>query len=183
MKFFAAIVPPVQFSMMVSDFQKRYPENRQPGIVEPHITVKTPDGLTDDLSWLVPLREECRKVQPFEVSILQPETFDTSVLYLGIESGKITDLHRSLVECVKPTPAEIRENFELERYEPHLTLAISDDLMTPDLLEKIKKEAESEFTGVFRFNAMFARIFRENPDGSYIQYEDIPFGTAPPSAP
>ena len=176
MKFFIDLVPPVQFSEKVTVFQKRHKENKLPAIVEPHITLKMQDKLTEDLEWLPSVRETIASFYPFKVRISGPDTFGKSVLYLRIESEMILQLHKALVKLFNPSKEEIKENFELDYFTPHLTLAIVDETLTEELLDQLRLEAEDKFTESFEFNAMFVRVSRENPDGSYSPYEDIPLG-------
>ena len=48
MEYFIAITPPKEQGEEIRQFQKRWPGNRLPDLVEPHITVKSQGGLGDN---------------------------------------------------------------------------------------------------------------------------------------
>jgi hypothetical protein len=52
MQYFVGVVPPEEYLKRVVAFQKRWTTNRLPEVVEPHMTVKAQDGLTEDMNWL-----------------------------------------------------------------------------------------------------------------------------------
>ncbi|MHB1493618.1 MAG: 2'-5' RNA ligase family protein [Thermoplasmataceae archaeon] len=78
-----------------------------------------------DLAWFKSVKKVCRSFCPFDVEIEVPDTFRTSVLFPKISSPKTLDLHRELAGLFDSSPAEILENFELDYYKPHISLAIA----------------------------------------------------------
>ena len=174
-RYFIAVMPPAAFSSKIVAFQKMHPENRLAVEVEPHITVKAPNGLGDDLEWLKSVKRVCRSFCPFDVEIEGPDTFGTSVLFLKVSSPGILELHRELAGLFVSSPAEIPENFELDYYTPHISLAIAGNGLSGELLEMIKMEADSQFTSPLEFKANYARITKIDDRGKYSKFEDIFF--------
>ena len=174
-RYFIAVIPPVAFSSKIVTFQNMHPENWLAGEVEPHITVKAPNGLGDDLEWLESVKMVCRSFCPFDVKIEEPDTFGTYVLFLKIYSPGILELHRKLAGLFDSSSAEILENFELDYYTPHISLSIAGNGLSEELLEMIKKEANSQFTSPLEFKANYARITRIDDGGRYSMFEDILF--------
>jgi 2'-5' RNA ligase len=174
-RYFIAVIPPAAYSSRIVAFQKTHPENWLVGEVEPHITVKAPNGLSDDLEWLKPVKRVCGSFYPFTVKISEPESFGKSVLFLKISSPGILELHRKLAGLFDPSPAEILENFELDYYIPHISLAIVANGLSEELIDIVRKEANSQFTLPLEFKANFARITRIDDRGKYCKFEDIPF--------
>lgn len=173
--YYIAIIPPFAYSEKIVEFQKMHPENWLVGKVEPHITVKAGNGLVDDLGWLRAVRRVCKSSYPFNVKVERPDTFGSSVLFLNVSSPGILELHRKLVGLFKPSQAEILENFELDYYTPHISLAIAQYDLSEKLLETIRREADSQFTSPLGFKATFARITMISDRDKYIKFEDIPF--------
>lgn len=52
MKYFIGISLPKETMERVFSFQKSFANNKLPEILEPHITTKTKNGLTEDYAWL-----------------------------------------------------------------------------------------------------------------------------------
>jgi hypothetical protein len=48
--------------------------------------------------------------------------FGESVLFLSVESNKMTELHRKIVDAISPGKELIKRYMELDDYTPHLTL-------------------------------------------------------------
>lgn len=168
MEIFIVIVPPQEYADRIAAFQRRF-QCGDP-LVGPHITVKAQCGLTQDLDWLPNVEKVCRSFPRFEMALGQPEMFFTNVLYLSINSPKIFDLHRQLVEAVGPTPEQIESYFELEAYVPHLTLG----MLRPDL-EEIRQSAEAELPAFAAFPVEFIRIYaQQETDGAFAILRDIP---------
>jgi 2'-5' RNA ligase len=143
MQYFIGIVPPEDYLQRVVTFQKRWTTNRLPEIVEPHITIKAQDGLTEDINWLPKFKEICTSFPQFELSLAAPSSFGQAVVYLGVESNPIFELHRLLVHAVSPSAEEIEKNRELDHYVPHLTLGQTFWGMTPSELTHMKSDASS----------------------------------------
>jgi 2'-5' RNA ligase len=87
----------------------------------PHVTLKSPLGLGDDLAWLAPAREAVRGVGALHVRLGPVRSFDTRVLYLAVTCKGIEQLHeRLLAACLS---SDVRE--EDRPYVAHLTLSRS----------------------------------------------------------
>jgi 2'-5' RNA ligase len=143
MEYFIAITPPKEQGEEIRQFQKRWPSNRLPDLVEPHITVKSQAGLSDDEIWLGSVKAMCESFPIFGVSIKSVNSFGASVVYLGIESKKIKELHSKIVRAVSPDPEASMKYFELDLYEPHLTLGAKEYGMSEIELSEMKKIANN----------------------------------------
>ena len=77
------------------------------------------------------------------MSIKSVNCFGASVVYLGVESKKIKELHSRIVRAVSPDPETSRKYFELALYEPHLTLGAKEYGMSEIELSEMKKLANN----------------------------------------
>jgi 2'-5' RNA ligase len=77
----------------------------------------------------------------FQLSLAEPASFGSSVVYLTVQSKEIFELHRRLVDAVAPSPELIKRYFELDKYTPHLTLGQTEWGMDETELQEMKSEA------------------------------------------
>ena len=89
----------------------------------PHVTLKSPHGLTPDLDWLSAVRDVAARASPLTLRLGSPGTFDGRVLYLAVEGERLAELHDSLVSAVARLHAS---GDEAERpFVAHLTLKVA----------------------------------------------------------
>ncbi|WP_344478502.1 2'-5' RNA ligase family protein [Kineococcus aurantiacus] len=103
--------------------------------VGPHITVKAQAGL-DDLSrpqWLPRVQQALAGFGPFTVQLGVLGTFGEAVAFLEVTSPKVLELHEALMHAVAPPPQEAARFFELDGWQPHLTLRQGLDIDLPAL--------------------------------------------------
>lgn len=122
MQYFIGIIPPDEYKAQIVSFCNRWGSNRLQEIVEPHITVKAQGGLTEDMVWLERIGNACLSVPGFQLSLTEPAMFGTSVVFLGVRSKEIYELHKLLVDTASPSPELIKRYFELDHFHPHLTM-------------------------------------------------------------
>lgn len=91
----------------------------------PHITVKSPEGLTPDLMWLPKVREAAARSKHFSVKIGPPRAFDNRVLYLSVESAGLERLHRSIEEVFPLAKSYLVDSSNDRAFIPHLTLSVA----------------------------------------------------------
>jgi 2'-5' RNA ligase len=91
----------------------------------PHITLKAPDGLTPDLSWLAKARDIAARTPRFDVTIGAPRTFGTRVLYLSVEGSALEHLHRELAKIVSHADGVEHNSSDSRSFTPHLTLSVA----------------------------------------------------------
>ncbi len=173
MHYVIGIVPPSPYRQRISEFQRRWPNNQTPGIVEPHITVKAQGGLTPDLSWIHPVIAACSTFPRFTAAITVPKFFGDAVVYLGIASTSIHALHRRLVNAISPTPEMIARYFELDHYVPHVTLGQTMRGMTALELRDMGYAADEILRPFPTFDVTGVRIYQEI-DGRYEPFRDVP---------
>ena len=175
MPFFIGLPLPPNFARKVLKFQRKYENNSLPGIVEPHITVKAQGGLSEDLEWLSPVRKVIESTISFEVKVGKPNTFAGKAVYLSVQSEGAKLLHRELVISVSPSEDEIAAYYEMDSYVPHVSIAILEDNLDSDTLERIREDASKTFTGSFSFVVESARIYGLTDRGTYVTLGDISF--------
>ena len=144
---------------------------------EPHITIKTKNGLTEDLSWIEKVRPVIESYHKFEVSFTGVDTFRDEVVILRIEPSKeLVGLHKELFRTISPDETDTsRKYFENDRFEPHLTLGMSSWGMNKEELVVMKEAAEKEFPAIPKFEVPFVRIYRQKElDELYEEFLDIP---------
>ena len=98
-EYFIAIAPPKKYGEIITQFQKRWLNNTLPGLVDPHITVKSQAGLKEDEYWIDSIKTICSNFPMFKLSLKGVKSFGKSVVYLGVESNMINALHRKIVEA------------------------------------------------------------------------------------
>lgn len=137
---------PKELEEKILSFQKRYPTNQLPYKYKPHITVKASLGLTDDMEWLMKVKEVCSKTKPFVVKTDSINTFgDFDVVYLNADSPDIKALHKDIVNQFNYSKEEGTKFFELELYNPHISLGVVWDGMSKEELKQLKIDAINEF--------------------------------------
>ncbi|ULL15912.1 2'-5' RNA ligase family protein [Paenibacillus sp. H1-7] len=172
-EFFVGIVPPEPYLKQVVSFQQRWSSNRLPDMVEPHITVKAQGGLTWDMGWLGRCKEVCQAIPPFELAITAPLSFGDEVVFLGVHSSRILELHRQLVHAVSPSIEQLEQYFELDRYVPHMTLGQTHWGMTQSELAAMKSEAGKALSPYPAFTVTHLRVYQLEANHSYVPFEDI----------
>ena len=160
MEYFIAITPPTEQGEEIIRFQKRWPGNRLPDLVEPHITIKSQAGLSDDELWVDSVKGICESFPIFSVSIKSVNCFGTSVVYLGVESKKIKELHSRIVRAISPDPETSRKYFELDLYEPHLTLGAKEYGVSEIELSEMKKLAKNCLHDFQPFVVNLLRVYK-----------------------
>lgn len=161
-EYFIGVVPPQDYLKRIERFQSKW--TTQSG-VEPYITVKAQGGLTQDKQWADQVKEVCKSVKPFIVSLGQPRELGSHILYLSVYSDDLHQLHRRLVHEISPGAELIQQYFELDAYTPHLTLCKVNSGVdslpgsTEQKLEQLKESADKELTPYPVFDVNFIRIY------------------------
>ena len=171
-EYFIAIIPPKGYTEKIIQFQKPRKNNSLPYTVEPHITLKCQAGLENKMTWLDPVKAICRSFSPFKLTMSGVKTFGTSVVYLSIISAEIYELHRKILGAVAPDPELSKKYFELDLYEPHLTLGLSEFGMSGDELMNMKEQAKRHINSFPPFIVKRVVLFELEND-RYQKIEDI----------
>jgi 2'-5' RNA ligase len=173
-QYFIGVVPPEDYKQKIVNFQKRAFNGQVPEIVEPHITVKAQGGLTEDLEWLKRVKEVCAAFPAFHLTIGEPKSFGSAILFLSTQTPEVVDLHKQLVEAIAP-PKEVSEKyFELDLYTAHMTLAQTSWGVSEAYLDELKSEAEQILTPYPTFRVDVIRIYNEYQPGRYQPFLDVP---------
>ena len=178
MPFFIGIVPPEDYKDQIlvfrnkwaKTFRNRWDNNGFRAPVEPHITVKLSNGLTEDMNWLEKVRETCSSFPIFQLTLSEPGTFGTAVTFLSVESKEIYNLHKNLVDAVSPPPELIDSNIELDNFIPHLTLGQTKWGMNEAEIIEMKLAAREALPPFPSFDVTFVRLFDINKN---VPLEDI----------
>ena len=160
MENFIAIVPPKKYGETITQFQRRWSDNTLPDLVDPHITVKSQAGLKEDEYWIDSIKTICSNFPMFNLSLKGVKSFGKSVVYLGVESDRINVLHRKIVEAISPDPENSMRYFELDLYEPHLTLGSKEYGMSEIELSEMKESANNCFLDFQPFIVNSLRIYK-----------------------
>ena len=160
MEYFIAIVPPKKYGETITQFQRRWSDNTMPDFVEPHITVKSQAGLKEDEYWIDSIKTICSNFPMFNLSLKGVKSFGKSVVYLGVESDRINVLHRKIVEAISPNPENSRRYYELDLYEPHLTLGSKEYGMSEIELLEMKESASNCFLKFQPFIVNSLRMYK-----------------------
>ena len=160
MEYFIAITPPKEYGEIITQFQRRWPNNTLPDFVEPHITVKSQAGLNEDEQWIDSIKTICSNFAMFNLSLKGVKSFGKSVVYLGVESNRIRVLHRKIVDMISPNPENSRRYYELDLYVPHLTLGSKEFGMSEVELSEMKKLANDRFHDFHSFIVNSLKIYK-----------------------
>ncbi len=118
--YFIGIEPPADQRSRITDVMR---ELGDPWPV-PHVTLKSPHGLTPDLTWLAGVRDVAARTPRTRVRIGSANTFGDRVLYLAVEGEGLEPLHRSLDEVVRRGLAN-DEVLPERPFVAHLTLIVA----------------------------------------------------------
>ncbi|MFH0873415.1 MAG: 2'-5' RNA ligase family protein [Candidatus Komeilibacteria bacterium] len=175
MKFFIGITPPSDTKEKIIAFQRSFPNNACPDLYEPHITVKAQAGLTENLDWIPRIESVAKTCKRFFLTFAGIGTFDETVVFLQpVASQELIELHRKLVEAINPDAEELNNYFELDRYNPHLSLGGKGWGLHREELMDMKKRGEIELAGIPGFEVTFLRIYRQIlPNGPYEKLLDV----------
>lgn len=174
MEYFIGIAPPTEYGQRIAAFQRRWRANGLPSVVEPHITIKAQGDLDADLVWVDKVRALCSVFPDFPLSIVEARLFGDSVAYLGIESERIFELHRRLVQDIGPSTEFIQRYFEGDLYTPHLTLGQIMWGMTASALENMHHEADNILHLFPVFYVTYVTIYQSVHPDRYEPFQDIP---------
>jgi 2'-5' RNA ligase len=167
-------VPSDEYKMKLIDFQHKWKNNQITDVVEPHITLKAQGGLTQDEKWLSKVKRVCNNFQSFQIKLDKPMFFGDDILYLSATSKDLYKLHKSIVLEISPSNDLIKKYFELDDFEPHMTLAKTNYGLSKKELSDMGKLAEKELSPFPIFEVRFVRVYQEIETNKYIKYLDIP---------
>lgn len=159
-EYFVAITPPEKYLESIIRFQKMWPCNKLPNFAEPHITVKSQAGLSEDEIWIDSIKTVCESFPRFILTMKGIKSFGDAVVYLGIESDRIKELHRKIVESISSDPEIGRRYYELDLYQPHLTLGSKEYGMSEMDLSEMKNLANKYFQDFQTFIVDSLGIFK-----------------------
>jgi 2'-5' RNA ligase len=177
MKYYLAIVPPLVTKERIFDFQKSFPSNKVPLLNEPHITLKSRNGLTEDKAWLAKIMTLIGNYPRFQIHLEGVESFGDEVLFLKpSHSEELLNLHMNIISLLNIDEESRNEFYEGLLYHPHLTLGATDwGGMSKEELEVMKLKAKREFEEIPPFQVDFVRVLHKNGDGDlYKKLLDIP---------
>ena len=141
------------------------------------MTLKAQGGLTPDKKWIENVKNSCKKISPFELSLAKPEYFGDNILYLSVKSEELYSLHEALVREIGPSEDLIKQYFELEDFVPHLTLGKEQFDLSKQELKDMAHLAEKELTPYPSFIVKSIRVYELNTETKrYEPYLDIPLG-------
>lgn len=173
--YFIGIVPPEEEFEKIEGFRGDWLMKMTS---ESHVTLKAQPGLTSDERWIDQVKDLCRTVKPFSVSLGPPAYFNEDILYLSVQSEPLVFLHKKLVHLLTPSQALSTQYFELDDFVPHLTLAKQQYGYSKEELTEIEKAAEKTLLPYPTFQATFIRIYRlTQGQQQYERYVDIKLGT------
>lgn len=176
MKYFLGVAPPRELQERIASFQRLWPRNRHPDHVEPHITMKAPQGLVSaHEGWVSRVQAVCAAVAPMQVRLGAPGWFRRDVVFLGVEAAGLRKFHDSLVALFDP--AFVAPNERGEAWHPHLTLAMRSFGLSKAELAEVHARATTELRDLPAFGAVSVRVYaKEDGGGPWQTFADIPLG-------
>ncbi|SFQ82179.1 2'-5' RNA ligase family protein [Hymenobacter arizonensis] len=171
MKYFLAVVPPIELAMQIELFRAQWGQPTLPA----HITVKAPNSLSDENLWLPAVQSFCQDATPIAVQLDGIGHFSSTVVYWRVESAGLVALHQSLLAIINPPEPERIAYFEGSAYVPHLTLAHLSNGTTTTTLSTVYEQATQHWLHPVDFIAQTLRVFRSSgPNQTYEMYMDLP---------
>ncbi|WP_019414891.1 2'-5' RNA ligase family protein [Paenisporosarcina sp. TG20] len=174
MHYFIGIVPTDEYKERITNFQKKWANNRITEVVEPHITLKAQGGLTLDKEWIRIVESICKNFNSFSVTVSKPMFFGDDILYLSAFSEDLNMLHKNIVQGIYLSEDLIKKYFELDEFTPHITLGKTVYGLSKNELKDMAKLAEEELSPYPTIEVNFIRIYQETEPGIYKIYLDIP---------
>lgn len=164
MKYFIAIPLPDVLQNEIETFQRQFPTNDVPNVIELHITVKRPQENVDIDFWIKVVKEVCSETKSFEITLDGVNDFEGGVVYLEPEQNlNLFNFHKSIYEKLEGTTET--KGFEYDNYHPHVTLGGTSWGMTKKELLDMKEKAKQKFTEKIIYSVNFVRIYKK-PEGA-----------------
>ena len=107
----------------------------------------------------------CSNFPVFNLSLKGAKSFGKSVVYLSVESHRIKVLHQKIVKAISPNPQNSRRYYDLDLYEPHLTLGSKEFGMSGMELSEMKKLANNclkDFKPLIVNSIGVYKLFKDN---------------------
>ncbi|WP_297819286.1 2'-5' RNA ligase family protein [Segetibacter sp.] len=175
MKYFIGVVPPGNIYETVLNIQKQFGDNR----LEPHITLRPPVTVSDEIAWIAAIEKVCNSFRPFPICLPDTGNFGNRVLFIDVQSTHLTNLHKELITAIQPfEEGDARQQPQQhESFHPHLTLGrgwcgfTREDFAAMKILahEYLAKEPVA-------FEAKFLRVYNKpSGKGRYEKMKDVPF--------
>ena len=114
--FFIGITPPPEFAARV----QRWQAGLEHLVTAPHVTLLFPAELPER-RWVEAASSVAARHSPVPVRLGGPDSFGSRVIFLKVDAPGLHAVHTDLVEALNEPPGE----FALEKYHPHLTLALA----------------------------------------------------------
>ena len=132
----------------------------------PHVTLKSPEGLGEDLAWLAPAREAVAGWGVLHVTLGPVRSFDDRVLYLAVSCPGIETLHQRLVRACAHEADDLVEE---RPYVAHLTLS----RRHVDVASRVQRWLDDlEADAPFAVDAL--TVFRREPTTHYRAWSHLP---------
>lgn len=120
-RYFVGVAPPAGLSTRLGALMG---ELGDPWPV-PHITLRSPPGLSPDVRWLGDVRAVAHAHAPFVVELDGLCAFAGRVLYLDVRAPSLVSIHDQLAKLLPEPPASSGRSETGRRFVPHLTLAVA----------------------------------------------------------
>jgi 2'-5' RNA ligase len=169
-QYLIGIVPSISIGKRIDELRLKW------GYIatEPHITIKTPEGLDANNLWINEVKNIIHSMEPFDITIGDVGFFGESVLYYQIHAEKINKLHKRLVKAVHPNYEKVNNSYEMDMYVPHLTIMKHKKRFENLPLRQIANEEVLKGNIVFRPKCI--RIYsRQNSKENFKSYLDVDF--------
>lgn len=178
MQFFIGITLPEAMREKIISLQRSFAGNGVPDGVEPHVTVKSQGGLTEDKVWLSKIESAMKNCSSFQISFEGVGNFAENVIFLKPAfSEDLVNLHKTLFDAVGSYEDPTNRYFENDRYHPHLTLGGMNWGLTKEEAIEMKRKAQQELGNLPAFEVSSIRIYQENVENkSWDKMLDISFG-------
>ncbi|MFA6495033.1 MAG: 2'-5' RNA ligase family protein [Candidatus Paceibacterota bacterium] len=163
MKFFIGITPPEPIRGKIIAFQKSFPNNKVPEKIEPHITLRPPEELTESEAWLSKIKLATKNFGGFQISLEGIDGFGENVVFLRPAfSQRLVDLHKILLDALGEYENSANKYSDDNQYHPHLTLGGMKWGLTEKEATEMKQRGQRELGDIGGFEVTSIRIYQKN---------------------
>jgi 2'-5' RNA ligase len=134
---------------------------------EPHITLVPPPVLSDEDDFVEKVVDVCKTIGPFDIRLNTLDQFGSRVLYVGVDSPGLIDLHKRLY-------ANLDLQQERRGFTPHLTIVKQRPKRPVDIVA-VRKRAEIKLLPSLEYTLNTITVYHQPREHSiYIPYMEIP---------
>lgn len=166
MQYFIGIKVPNNYSKTIQNIR----ESLNLKTTEPHITIIPPNILPNDDIFIKDLILCCSNISQFDIEIADIGKFDDRVIFLKINSSKISNVKNKIVNALNLTE-------EKRRFVPHLTI-LKRKYMNKTNIEKVQQIVKNKLPDKQNYIVTSLVVYQQKTDNAaFVPYMEIPLNS------